>query len=397
MLQQRLADTTIVLTGDGGDVEVTGADLGATLDARGLADAAFADHPMWNPTQWFSEPADAHVDVDPVTATAALREAAPDLYVDPVDATLAYDATSATYVTTPAEAGQGIDADAVVATLLDAYDAGEATRRVRPDARAGRAHHDHAIADETAASLNGILGSAGFYVGDERTVPIDRAVAASWLTVTRDADGTFDVSADEDAIQAVVDTLPEAVNREVVNSTVITDSDGKVLREVTAGSPGRALGDTALVASAFAAQLAIGRRRVRAPGHREGAFVTRARASHRGRHQPAARVPVRERLGRLLVPISSGLPGHDTNFGQFHIYAKVSLQNMGDRELIKADYFTPNVPWISYFNGDEALHGAYWHNNFGNRMSHGCVNMPIAAAKLVYDWAPIGTEVWVHA
>ncbi len=41
-----------------------------------------------------------------------------------------------------------------------------------------------------------------------------------------------------------------------------------------------------------------------------------------------------------------------------------------------------------YFNGDEALHGAYWHNNFGNRMSHGCVNMPIDVAEFVYDWAP---------
>ena len=51
---------------------------------------------------------------------------------------------------------------------------------------------------------------------------------------------------------------------------------------------------------------------------------------------------------------------------------------------------------MSYFNGDEAFHSAYWHNNFGNRMSHGCVNMPIPEAKFVYEWAPIGTEVWVH-
>ncbi len=70
---------------------------------------------------------------------------------------------------------------------------------------------------------------------------------------------------------------------------------------------------------------------------------------------------------------------------------------MGNPDLTKApNYYTPNVPNISYFDGDEALHGAYWHHNFGHRMSHGCVNMPLDAAALVYDWAPIGTEVWVH-
>ncbi|MBN9188735.1 MAG: L,D-transpeptidase, partial [Microbacterium sp.] len=43
-----------------------------------------------------------------------------------------------------------------------------------------------------------------------------------------------------------------------------------------------------------------------------------------------------------------------------------------------------------------ALHGAYWHHNFGHRMSHGCVNMPLDVAKFVYYWAPIGTDVRVQ-
>ncbi len=50
-----------------------------------------------------------------------------------------------------------------------------------------------------------------------------------------------------------------------------------------------------------------------------------------------------------------------------------------------------------YFNLDaEALHGAYWHNNFGHKMSHGCVNLPLYFATWLYGWAPLGTEVWVH-
>jgi hypothetical protein len=41
-----------------------------------------------------------------------------------------------------------------------------------------------------------------------------------------------------------------------------------------------------------------------------------------------------------------------------------------------------------YFNGDEAFHGVYWHNNFGTPQSHGCVGMPNYRAKQIYDWSP---------
>ena len=396
VLQERLAETTVVIVGDGADAEVTGAELGATVDAKALAEAAFAENPAWNPTRWFAAPVDADVQFDQATASAALREAVPDLFVDPVDATLAYDAESAMYVTTPAAEGQGLDADAVVAALQDAYNAGERRVEFDPAVAAVDPTTTTEVAEETAASLNKILGTAGFYVGDERTVPIDRAVAASWLTVTHNADGTFAISADESAIQKVVKTLPAAVDRKVVNATVITDSAGGVLREVTAGVAGRTLGDTGKIAADYSAQLASGNGVYELPVKAQD-FTTTALARR-------IEVDISEQRAYLFENgavvnswyISSGLPGHDTNYGNFRIYAKVAMQNMGDRELIKADYFTPNVPWISYFNGDEALHGAYWHNNFGNRMSHGCVNMPIDAARFVYDWAPIGTEVWVH-
>ena len=56
-----------------------------------------------------------------------------------------------------------------------------------------------------------------------------------------------------------------------------------------------------------------------------------------------------------------------------------------------------DVPDVMYINMDaEALHGAYWHNNFGQRMSHGCINQPLEFADFLYGWAPLGTVVWVH-
>ena len=59
-------------------------------------------------------------------------------------------------------------------------------------------------------------------------------------------------------------------------------------------------------------------------------------------------------------------------------------------------YNLPNVPWTMYFYGGYAIHGAYWHNNFGQRMSHGCVNMKPNEAKWLFNWTPKGTLVVVR-
>jgi lipoprotein-anchoring transpeptidase ErfK/SrfK len=395
-LQQRLDDTAIVLVGAGGDTVVTGADLGATVDAEKLADEAFGSHPMWNPTKWFSAPIDADVAIDAAAATAALRQAVPDLFVDPVDATLAYDAGSAMYVTTAGKPGEGVDVAEVQAALQEAYDSGQSRVEFEPVMAPVEPATTTETAASTAKTLNGILGTAGFYVGKERTVPVSRAVAASWLSVTHEPDGAFTIAADQAAIQKVVDTLPKAVDRKLVNATVITDTEGGVLREVTKGVSGRTLGDTGDIAASYAAQLAQGNGVYVLPVTEKKFQTTKlARSIEVNISSQTAYLFENGKVVHSYL-ISSGLYGHDTNLGHFRIYAKVARQDMGDEELIKADYFTPDVPWISYFNGDEALHGAYWHHNFGHRMSHGCVNMPIDAAKLVYDWAPIGTEVWVH-
>jgi hypothetical protein len=89
---------------------------------------------------------------------------------------------------------------------------------------------------------------------------------------------------------------------------------------------------------------------------------------------------------RILV--STGKPSTPTRIGTFKVYAKVRKQWMGD---------TPNVTWVAYFDGGIATHTAWWHNNFGQVMSHGCVNMREADAKFTYDWVKIGTVVVVHA
>ncbi len=89
--------------------------------------------------------------------------------------------------------------------------------------------------------------------------------------------------------------------------------------------------------------------------------------------------------------VSTGLWGTPTVVGTYHIYAKyVSTPMSGP------GYYLPNVPHTMYFYKGYAIHGAYWHNNFGTPMSHGCVNLSLPDAEWFYNWAPMGTKVVTH-
>lgn len=93
----------------------------------------------------------------------------------------------------------------------------------------------------------------------------------------------------------------------------------------------------------------------------------------------------------MHTAISSGRSGTPTVTGRFAIGNKYRAQRM-----IGPGYDLPNVPWVMYFYGGYAIHGAYWHNSFGRPMSHGCVNMRVNESQMLYDWAPAGTEVYIH-
>ncbi|QIG38442.1 L,D-transpeptidase family protein [Microbacterium sp. 4R-513] len=400
-VQQQLATTTIVLTGPGGDAEVTAAELGATIDAKALADEAFAQHPAWNPTTWNATPAEVEVTLDPATATEALRAAVPSMYVDPTDATIGFDPASATYVVTPAVDGQGIDVASVEGALTDAFASGDTNIDLAAATAPVPAEGTTAVAEATAGQLNGMLDSAGFYVGDERTVPIDRATFASWLTVTPADRGTFTISADPNAIQPTVDGLAAAVNRAPVDSTTIVNAAGRVLSTPTAGAVGRELGATDGIAKAFADQIGAGNA-VYALPVTEVPFHTTSLARMLEVDLSEQRLYVKEN-GNVVDSwlISSGANNTPTYTGHYNIGYKATVQTMNgyNRDAagnITGTYSTPNVKWPMYFNGGQAFHGVYWHNNYGHTMSHGCVGMPEWRAQWIYNWAPSGTDVWIH-
>ncbi|HEV2128377.1 MAG TPA: L,D-transpeptidase [Thermomicrobiales bacterium] len=113
----------------------------------------------------------------------------------------------------------------------------------------------------------------------------------------------------------------------------------------------------------------------------------------------------------LETLVSTGLAPNETEIGAFHVRMKFPAQDMAgftdsSGEVISVgsaegegrgeSYSVEDVPNVLYINYDaEALHGAYWHNKFGQRMSHGCINLPLDVAAFIYQWAPLGTAVTV--
>jgi len=108
--------------------------------------------------------------------------------------------------------------------------------------------------------------------------------------------------------------------------------------------------------------------------------------------------------GRRMVYaglISSGLNRWPTREGLFQVWSRYRENKMSGAEGKIDYYFIEDVPYIMYFDrlNEIALHGAYWHDRFGYKHSHGCVNMPPRDAEWVYYWsaqAPNDLWVWVH-
>lgn len=95
--------------------------------------------------------------------------------------------------------------------------------------------------------------------------------------------------------------------------------------------------------------------------------------------------PVRSTLA------STGLPATPTPTGQYRIYVKYVSTTMSG-----PGYYLTNVPYTMYFYRGYGLHGTYWHANFGQPMSHGCINLPTPEAQWFFNWASVGTLVNIH-
>src|SRR5215216_2077840 len=100
-------------------------------------------------------------------------------------------------------------------------------------------------------------------------------------------------------------------------------------------------------------------------------------------------------MSSLVSTGTAEVPETTTPVGYHSVLAKFDVRTM--EGTISGEYYrVEDVPYVMYFDdGGDALHGTYWHSNFGTPMSHGCVNLPMDIAAWMYGWADVGTAVSV--
>ncbi len=392
-ISQRLAQAEVRI----GDVTVTGEELGADIDAMEAATQAYEEYPLWKVSGWNAGDAGApDVAIDVQKATETLAERAPDLFVKPTDAQVTY--ADGAFQAVADKAGSGPDFDQIAADLGEALAADDDEIAVDATKVEVPATTQVDAAKKQAEKLNAMAKEGGFYVGDEVAVPVGAEQLGAWLTVEPDGDGAFTVTADAAKIQKTVDALPGKVDREAQDATQIVNSSGDVL-EGGEGQDGWKLTSTDGIAEKLSAALEKGTNKVELQAETVEHTVTKLERTLEvdlGALQAYAK-----ENGKVVrtFAVSPGKAGSETDQGNYAVYTKLDMQNMGNPDTTKAPYYyTPDVPYVMYFNGSEGFHGTYWHNEFGKQpMSHGCVNLSVGDAAWLFDWTPIGTEVWVHA
>jgi hypothetical protein len=90
--------------------------------------------------------------------------------------------------------------------------------------------------------------------------------------------------------------------------------------------------------------------------------------------------------------VNTGIPEAPTALGTYPVYARYTVTTMSGTNPDGSHYSDPGIPWVSYFNGGDALHG-FLRADYGFPQSLGCVEMPYSSAATLFPFTPLGTLV----
>src|SRR5690606_18242956 len=99
----------------------------------------------------------------------------------------------------------------------------------------------------------------------------------------------------------------------------------------------------------------------------------------------------------LATLVSSGKAGFEPPLGLFRVHKKYTTVTMSGPDPDAGTYAVEEVPWTMYYWASYALHGAYWHDEFGHVRSHGCTNIPPTDARWLFYWSEPELPVGWHA
>lgn len=419
-VKERAEAVTVDFSISGKTVSTSLADAGVSVDALKTADEVFAEN-----SKLLSQIGALFTskNVEPVLSTtkgklsAFATELAETTGKAAKNAEVKLSEDGQSFVSTEAASGTLVDCAQVESTIVD-----NAERLSSGSVTLEPADSSPIVSTEDAASIaeaaNAIIALNVTISDGIDAFSASNADKASWVVIAKNEDGTLQApSIATDKATAWVKATAEASNVVPVNGVNNVNSKGEVLTVAKQGVSGWNTNNADAVASALVAALQSGQAY-------SGEFhYDEVKPSYESRTvaEGAENLIYQAAEGEKWVDINlstatviayegarvvggpyymvPGAPDTPTVTGTYHVYLKYASQTMRGLNTDGTEYVTPGVPWVTYFTGSYAMHGAPWRSSFGwsgPGGSHGCVNMPVGAAQFIYSWAEIGTTVVSH-
>lgn len=350
---------------------------------------------------WHRENVPAVVTVNDTLLAQYLEKNAPELSKPPKDAQLQFNAETGEFSITEQADGEGADSARLKKELLAVSNDLSSKKLVITTATKGPTITQEKL-EPLVAPANAIVSRRIVLTGLGYTYQARPTDIASWVTPTPKESGEVKLVIDPAKIQSYVDGIGKRISNTPVDKKVLRDETTGAEVVLQDGRDGTELADKQVLADAIAKALKDGQDTTQEMNIKVAQYQTvnmnayekwiEVDLSEQRTTAYERATPVKNFL------IASGMRGHETVKGEFAIWYKVRSQTMQGGSKADGSYYSiPNVEWVSYFYQDYALHGAWWREKFGYPASHGCVNMTNTDAQWVYEWAPIGTKVIVHA
>lgn len=389
------------------------ADLGYTVNAAATAHQVLEDRSLSTyaralMSEEFLNPV---VSSDPATLRTYADGLVPAERTQPKNAAVRLGTDKTSFAVVPAVTGASIDPRAIeAAATASAHDLTPRTVQVnlRDVAPTVTTQAAQALATKANALVTSIVKVS--VAGD--TFSPSKVERASWVTLPTEASGAPAVNRAK--VTAWVGARADAARIAPVNGSRLLTSSGTLLRITQTKVDGRTITNSADIVSLLTASMTANKayqgefasqvvpaswkdRRI-ADGTQNLAYQAADGEKwidvNLSRHTMTAYIGGKAVLGP--VAMVNGAPATPSLVGTYYVNRKYEKDRMRGSNADGSLYDTPDVPWVSYFQGGYALHGAPWRSTFGYAASHGCINLPVSAAKWVFDWAPIGTRVVSH-
>ena len=408
-VNQMASDMSVNIDVDGQQKTFTLDQLGVTVDAdKTAADVIGADSKFsWWPFRFTNYPLVMNYD------ETAVQQAVLDSFFGdaqhPVDSSVEMDESMSSFAAILGNDGKTVDTTPVIDAvnqMAQGADAGVVTltSTVLPAAIQPEAAQ---LAVQTA---NNMVAQKYTFASDKKTYTLDPSETVMWITFNPNTStGAIDIGINQDAM---AEQLPGILNSKVanppVNRRILYTPEGAQIAIETWGQSGTIVSNTDAAVSAMLQAL---------PAAQPLKFTVTTKAKSYDTEKITVGGAYDQPNGSKWIDVNQstykvtlyegttlikqflcvvGAPKTPTSVGTFYINRKFASSSMRGHNLDGSEYYVAYVPYTLYFHYGEALHGAPWRSSFGYRGSHGCVNLSVANAKFVFNWAPLGTKVVSH-